>query len=149
MAYIFENQVYFQDTDAAGVVYFVNVLNFCHAAYEKSLVDFGIPIRSFFAANSLIFPIAEAQIDFRLPMFCGDPYRVLLTAESISETQFVNHYQVFLIRDPQRLVSQAKTRHVCLERDSRQQQALPIHLKDWIQSTQQATTQSTAADGDD
>ena len=34
MAFAYYYTVRFQDTDAAGVVYFANVLRICHEAYE-------------------------------------------------------------------------------------------------------------------
>ena len=49
MSFYYRRIVHFQDTDAAGVVYFVNVLAICHEAYEASLAAFDINLKVFFS----------------------------------------------------------------------------------------------------
>ena len=49
MSFYYTRIVHLQDTDAAGVVYFVNVLAMCHEAYEASLVAFDINLKVFFS----------------------------------------------------------------------------------------------------
>ncbi|MFS8118916.1 MAG: acyl-CoA thioesterase, partial [Microcoleus sp.] len=45
MSFSYTRTVRFQDTDAAGVVYFANVLAMCHEAYEASLAASGINLK--------------------------------------------------------------------------------------------------------
>ena len=72
MPFTYKRTIRFQDTDAAGVVYFANVLNICHEAYEDSLVESGIKLKSFFQSTSTAITIVHASVDFFKPMFCGD-----------------------------------------------------------------------------
>lgn len=48
MSFYYTRIVHFQDTDAAGVIYFANILAICHEAYEASLAAFNINLRFFF-----------------------------------------------------------------------------------------------------
>jgi 1,4-dihydroxy-2-naphthoyl-CoA hydrolase len=56
MFFTYNRTVRFQDTDAAGVVYFANVLSMCHEAYEASLAASGINLKSFFNNPTVLFP---------------------------------------------------------------------------------------------
>ena len=48
MAFTLRRVIRFQETDAAGVVYFANLLALCHEAYEASLAHAGIALKPFF-----------------------------------------------------------------------------------------------------
>ncbi|MHC5822651.1 MAG: acyl-CoA thioesterase, partial [Nostoc sp.] len=52
MPFTYNRTVRFQDTDAAGVVYFASVLSICHEAYEESLEASSINIKDFFTNPS-------------------------------------------------------------------------------------------------
>jgi 1,4-dihydroxy-2-naphthoyl-CoA hydrolase len=64
MPFTYLRTVHFQDTDAAGVVYFANVLAMCHEAYEASLAASGINLKAFFSNPEVAFPIIHASVDF-------------------------------------------------------------------------------------
>ena len=72
MSFSYQRIIRFQDTDAAGVVYFANVLAMCHEAYEESLAASGINLKAFFSNSDIAIPIVHASVDFFRPMFCGD-----------------------------------------------------------------------------
>ncbi len=69
MGFIYQRVVRFQDTDAAGVVYFANILAICHEAYEASLADSGINLRLFFGGGNIAVPITHSSADFFVPYF--------------------------------------------------------------------------------
>ena len=48
-AFVYTRSIRFHETDAAGVVYFANVLVLCHEAYEASLAAAGIDLGEFFS----------------------------------------------------------------------------------------------------
>ena len=48
MPFEYPRTIRFADTDAAGVVYFAQILSICHEAYEASLQASGIELRQFF-----------------------------------------------------------------------------------------------------
>jgi 1,4-dihydroxy-2-naphthoyl-CoA hydrolase len=139
--YSYTYTVTFNDTDAAGVVYFANVLSFCHHAYEASLQASGINLQSFFRNPNLAVPIAEAQVKFLHPLFCGDLLRIDLCPSQVSGDTFVIDYQVWVVAKPEsnaeqgRLAAQASSRHVAIEPQQRQRCALPAELQQWLQQS--------------
>ena len=110
----------FQDTDAAGVVYFANVLAICHEAYEESLGKFGINLKDFFTNPSMAFPIVHASVDFFQPMFCGDQLLIRLMPQQLSNDRFEVAYEVMVAEV---MVAKAMTRHVCIDTSSRTRRA--------------------------
>lgn len=135
MSFIYQRTVRFQDTDAAGVVYFANVLAICHEAYEASLEESGIDLKRFFQGKEIAFPIAHADVDFFAPMFCGDRLVIHLTPKQLRESEFEIAYQIFRLKQPEKVVSNACTRHVCVEilPDARRRMVLPEEITSWLQ----------------
>ena len=129
MGYVFEHQVRFHETDAAGVVYFANELVMCHAAYESSLTAAGLNVQAFFRAEKLAYPIVHASVDYRRPLHCGDRVKIHLTPIGLDDSSFEVHYQVTL---GDARVAQAVTRHVCIEVANRRRCPLAPDLGHWL-----------------
>jgi 1,4-dihydroxy-2-naphthoyl-CoA hydrolase len=130
MPYIYYRTIHFQETDAAGVVYFANVLSICHEAYEESLSATGIEVRAFFGAAAIAVPITHAQVDFFRPLYCGDRIQLHLTPMLKTEAQFEITYDLYTDTV---LCAQALTRHTCIETTHRQKTSLPPLLHQWLQ----------------
>jgi 1,4-dihydroxy-2-naphthoyl-CoA hydrolase len=133
MAFIYHRTVRFQDTDAAGVIYFANGLAICHEAYEASLCAADINLKSFFSASAEVaFPIAHAEIDFFRPIAMGDRLEIHLTPKQLQPSEFEIAYQILLADSTQPPVSRALTRHVCIHTSTRQRHPLPNYLISWL-----------------
>ncbi|MGI0487472.1 acyl-CoA thioesterase [Pantanalinema rosaneae CENA516] len=132
MAFIHQRIVRFQDTDAAGVVYFANILAMCHEAYEASLVATKIDVKQFFSPSGVVIPLIQAQADFFHPMFCGDRLRIHLIPRTLSDNEFEIHYTIWNADKPDRPLSQARTRHVCIDPATRTRTALPPDMIHWL-----------------
>jgi 1,4-dihydroxy-2-naphthoyl-CoA hydrolase len=146
MAFIYARTVRFGDTDAAGVVYFANVLAICHEAYESSLADSGIDLKAFFSQGEIAIPIVHASIDFMRPMFCGDRLCVEVSPQQKSDYEFAIAYEIFASSvdgivsaeemQSRQVLSKATTRHVCIDPVARSKQTLPSEIKAWLQMLQ-------------
>ncbi|HEY9700523.1 MAG TPA: thioesterase family protein [Trichocoleus sp.] len=132
MPFIYNRTIHFSDTDAAGVVYFANVLSICHEAYEESLAAVEINLKSFFSKDSIAVPIVHASIDFLSPMFCGEVYQIHLTPQPTGDSKFEIEYAIYSKEQPDRLAGRAKTIHVCIEPATRSRAALPSELVQWL-----------------
>ena len=134
MPFTYNRTIRFQETDAAGVVFFTNVLAICHEAYEASLVASGIDLATFFSNPTAAFPIVYARVDFLRPGVCGDRQMIHLTPARLSPESFEITYDTFASADPDRLLSKAMTRHVCIHPTSRQRQPLSEQMETWLKS---------------
>jgi 1,4-dihydroxy-2-naphthoyl-CoA hydrolase len=133
MSFIYQRTVRFQDTDAAGVVYFANVLSICHEAYEASLATSGINLKAFFTHPSVAFPVVHASVDFFRPMYCGDILLISLVPQKTSRDKFTVTYK---ITGGEVVFAQAMTRQVCLDVSSRTKRELPEIMINWLEVNQ-------------
>jgi 1,4-dihydroxy-2-naphthoyl-CoA hydrolase len=131
MSFTYNRIVRFQDTDAAGVVYFTNVLGICHEAYEESLRASGINLKAFFTHPSVGFPIIHTNVDFFRPMFCGDNLAISLIPQKLGVDKFELSYEI-AVADV--VVAKAITRHVCIDASSRNKQELPGEIIHWLET---------------
>lgn len=131
MPFTYHRTIHFSDTDAAGVVYFANVLSMCHEAYEASLAASGINLKLFFSNPAAAIPITHASVDFFRPMFCGDELVIHFTPEQLSENKFEIAYQI-VAASSEELLAKAITRHVCIDPRTKQKIPLPDAIGQWL-----------------
>ncbi|BAY93976.1 MULTISPECIES: acyl-CoA thioesterase [unclassified Tolypothrix] len=139
MPFTYNRSVRFQDTDAAGVVYFANILGICHEAYEESLEAAGINLKTFFSNPSVAFPIVHANVDFFRPVFCGDKLLVCLMPQKLGGEKFEIAYEISVAEV---IVAKAITRHVCIDANSRTKQELPVEIVNWLETNRRDTEEA-------
>lgn len=133
MAFVYHRTIRFQDTDAAGVVYFANVLSFCHEAYEASLAAAGIELKTFFRGDPVAIPIVHAAIDYFQPMFCGETYAIAVEPALLSPGKFQIHYTIHKDhKEDNQPISRATTVHVCIDVATRSRAPLPSPVEQWL-----------------
>ncbi|MEO0457504.1 MAG: thioesterase family protein [Cyanobacteria bacterium P01_A01_bin.114] len=132
MGFEYPRTVRFHETDAAGVVYFANVLTLCHEAYEASLASAGIDLQQFFGNVKTAVPVVHAEVDFRHPLYCGDRVLILMLPQQVSPDSFEVAFQLKAIAHPLKMLATAMTRHVCIETSTRQRHSLTPALVTWL-----------------
>jgi 1,4-dihydroxy-2-naphthoyl-CoA hydrolase len=130
MIFTYQRTVRFSDTDAAGVVYFTNILNFCHEAYEESLIISGINLKEFFTNPSVAIPIIHTDVDFYRPIYCGEQLIIQFTSQQLDISKFEINYQIL---SAQNITSIATTKHVCINPKTRHKIEIPMEINRWIQ----------------
>jgi 1,4-dihydroxy-2-naphthoyl-CoA hydrolase len=139
MVFSYYRTIYLADTDAAGVVYFPNLMSICHQAYEESLATVGISLQEFLADSAVAIPIVHSEMSFFRPIVCGDKIKIDLTAEKLDECElargwlssFMIAYQLFSVASEQKL-AQGSTRHVCINPKTRIKIPLPESIIQWL-----------------
>lgn len=134
MALSYLRTIRFADTDAAGVVYFANTLSICHEAYEESLQQAGIELKSFFSAHQVLVPISRSQAEYLRPLACGDQVRVNLRPRALNENAYAIDFEVFRAGRVDKLAARVSTEHVCISTVRRERAPLPEGLRAWIEA---------------
>lgn len=75
-------RVYWEDTDAGGIVYHSNYLNFAERARSEFVRGLGIR-QSDLAAEGFAFAVRRAEVDFRKPARLDDLLEVESTVDSV------------------------------------------------------------------
>jgi acyl-CoA thioester hydrolase len=78
MSSIFEYhlRVYYQDTDAGGIVYHANYLNFAERARTEALRAMGVPHVEMVRQFGVLFVVRRLQIDYQRPARLDDEIRI-------------------------------------------------------------------------
>jgi acyl-CoA thioester hydrolase len=104
-------RVYYEDTDAGGVVYHANYLRFAERARTEALRDAGIPHAEMVERCGVMFMVHRAEIDYVRPAMLDD----LLVVET--ETLDVGGASVVLrqvVRGPAGICASLRIRLACV-----------------------------------
>jgi acyl-CoA thioester hydrolase len=71
-AFRFVFRVYYEDTDAGGVVYHANYLRYAERARTEALREAGIPHAEMVAEHGAMFMVHRAEIDYVRPAMLDD-----------------------------------------------------------------------------
>lgn len=96
-------RVYYEDTDAAGVVYHSNYLNYCERARTEYLRERGCSVAELAAAGA-VFPVVRMEIDFKAPARHDDLLRVTTEPVRVGGSSFELRQRVLRAADGQLLV---------------------------------------------
>jgi 1,4-dihydroxy-2-naphthoyl-CoA hydrolase len=104
----------FQHTDPAGIVFFSNILVYCHEAYEELMRAGGMPLEEFVNKREQVLPIAHAEATFKRPFRAGQLVRVRVSVGRLGDKSFRLEYDLFGESDDDHLAS-AATVHVSVD----------------------------------
>jgi len=96
-------RVYYEDTDAAGVVYHSNYLNYCERARTEYLRERGWSVAEL-ASDGAVFPVVRMEIDFKAPARHDDLLQVITTPLRVGGSSFELRQQVHRASDGKLLV---------------------------------------------
>jgi acyl-CoA thioester hydrolase len=119
-------RVYYEDTDAAGVVYYANYWRFCERARTEWLRAQGFDQQSLMDETGLAFVVRSVRGDYLRPARLDDLITVITTVEaprraSIDFTQHIH-------RGDERLFS-ATVSVACLDTRRGRPAAIPAHIR--------------------
>ena len=128
-AFMFPVRVYWEDTDASGVVYHASYLRFMERARSEWLRAIGMDQATLIRDERLQFVVVEAQIRYHRPARFDDQLQVsvLVTEKgggSVTMTQEIRRGSA----DGELLVS-ATIRAACLDSDSLKPRPLPVSMQ--------------------
>ncbi len=106
-----ELRIYYEDTDAGGVVYHANYLRFFERGRTEHLRDRGLSV-SDLAARGYIFPVIRLEIEYRAPAVHDDLVRVETRVLTVGKTSFTLGQQVVRVSDG-KLLADGKVTLVC------------------------------------
>jgi acyl-CoA thioester hydrolase len=118
-------RVYYEDTDAAGVVYYANYLKFLERARTEWLDHHALPLPELERAHGVVFVVTRAEIDFRGAARLGDRLEATVTFEPVGRAQLLAHQSV---RRGGEVLVDARIRLACLSREGWKPARVPDEL---------------------
>lgn len=94
---VFEHhlRVRFHHTDPAGIVFFANILVYCHEAYEELMRQGGMPLEEFIGKREQTLPLGHAEATFKRPFRAGQLVTVRLTVGRLGDRSFRLEYDLY------------------------------------------------------
>jgi acyl-CoA thioester hydrolase len=106
-------RVYYEDTDAAGVVYYANYLRFMERTRTEWLGSLGFDVATFERVHGVVFVVHRVEIDYRLPARLGDRLDATLTLVELRRARMVALQQVWRGAD---MLTEASVAVACIDR---------------------------------
>jgi acyl-CoA thioester hydrolase len=105
-------RVYWEDTDAGGIVYYANYLRYLERARTEWLRSFGFSQAALAQAGGIIFTVVSLDIEYRRPARLDDELTVTCTprAEGAASVEFAQS----VLREAEVLL-EARVRVACLD----------------------------------
>jgi len=132
----FKRTVRFGETDAAGVVHFLELFRWCHEAWEESLEKYGIALKDIFPTNEInksqldvALPVVHCEANYFQPLYVGDAINIELNPEKINESSFVLRFK-FKKNDEQ--IGTTNIKHVSINPITREKCALSKQINLWL-----------------
>jgi len=107
-----ELRIYYEDTDAGGVVYYANYLRYLERGRTEYLRERGLTVRELHERGYLI-PVMRLEIDYLSPAVLDDLIRVDTTVLEISGATFTLGQRVVRVSDEKPLLD-SKVTLACL-----------------------------------
>ena len=85
----FPVRVYYEDTDAAGVVYYANYLKFMERARTEWLAASGHPLAAFERDHGVVFVVHRCEIDYHRPARLNDVLAATVEVEAMGAARLV------------------------------------------------------------
>jgi acyl-CoA thioester hydrolase len=118
-------RIYWEDTDAGGVVYYANYLKFLERGRSEWLRALGVDQPRLRAERGLQFVVVRVSVDFLRPAKLDD--EVLVTAELAKLTGATIEFRQSIWRDDVQLID-ATVRCACLDSATLRPRAIPKDL---------------------
>lgn len=127
--YSFELDVYYEDTDCGGVVYYANYLKFFERARTQALISMGVNPAQWMK-KGVVFAVTDAQVSFKSPAQYGDRLLIETVIENVRSVRLDFIYTVIRKND-KKLIATGRTDMACVNEKMRPQ-GIPKEILDKI-----------------
>ena len=115
-------RVYWEDTDAGGVVYYANYLRFYERARSEWLRARGVLQQKLAEESGILFVVRSVNVDYLRPAILEDD---LVVTAAVSDVKRASFEMVQDVRRNGELLSKATVKVACISRDTGRPCPLP------------------------
>lgn len=115
-------RVYYEDTDAGGIVFYANYLKFFERARTEWLRALGIGQQELIARQGAMFVVKSASVDYRAPARLDDELAIVTTIEKLGRASVQFLQQAW---HGEQLLASASVKVGCVDAASMRPRALP------------------------
>jgi acyl-CoA thioester hydrolase len=129
-AHRFACRVYFEDTDAGGVVYHASYLRFAERARTEYLRSLGFPHQQLIDRERLIFVVKRLSVEYHRPALLDDSLVVVTRAPALGAASLTLAQRVFRSgEEGEAAVASLSVTLVCVRAATRRPARIPDRLR--------------------
>ena len=129
--FVWPIRVYYEDTDAGGVVYYANYLRFCERARTEWLRTLGVDQRDLLVSQNLAFVVTRVEADYFRSAELDDELDVLSTVSKMGAASLTFNQTV--MRGETKVFS-AVVHIACVDMSRRRAMRIPDDLRALLES---------------
>ena len=127
-SFIYKLKVYYEDTDAAGIVYYANYLKFLERARSEAIYHLGFTNTELKKNFDTTIVVKSCSIEYMKPAIFEDNINVISFLKSMNRSSFTMIQQ---IKRKKELIASAEVRLVCIN-TKRKPSKIPDKLQNLI-----------------
>ncbi len=120
-------RVYYEDTDAGGVVYYANYLKFYERARTEAVRFIGIEQEKLRTESNTVFVVGNINVNYRRPAKLDDELIVHLRLDKIARSYIVFEQQIWC---DEVLLNTAEVKVACVSADKMRPIAIPTFMRE-------------------
>ena len=126
----FSVKVYYEDTDAGGVVYYANYLKFLERARSEAIYSIGFTNSDLLVSQGILLIVKSCNIKYISPARFEDKLTIASEVTSFSKTSFILKQEIF--KDKKK-ISEADIHLVAVNKNGKPSK-LPDKLKEKLEN---------------
>lgn len=121
-------RVYYEDTDAQGVVYYANYFRFMERARTEWLRALGVDQKKLLEEDRRMFVVVSTRADFIAPAAFSDKLVVTAALAALTRASFSIHQNIYRQHADRELLLRGEVKAALLDADSHRPQRVPRSL---------------------
>ena len=131
--FVFPARVYYEDTDAGGVVFYANYLKYMERARTEWLRSAGFEQRELAANQDLVFAVVKVTVNYRQPARLDDAIEIGARVTAIGRSSLV--FEQFIRRASDGMVlADGEIRVACLSASAFKPRSIPQAMRNALQT---------------
>ena len=120
----YNTKVYYEDTDAAGIVYYANYLKFLERARSEAIYSMGLTNKKLLNDNGTIIIVKSCKIEYKKPAKFEDSLEIISKIKTIGKSSFTMDQ---MIKRKEEVISESEIVLVTVNAEGK-----PIRIQDLI-----------------
>ena len=118
----YNTKVYYEDTDAGGIVYYANYLKFLERARSEAIYSMGLTNKKLLNNYGTIIIVKSCKIDYKKPAKFEDSLEIISKIKTISKSSFTMEQ---MIKRKEEIISESEVVLVTVNTEGK-----PIRIPD-------------------
>ena len=126
----YTTRIYYEDTDAGGVVYYANYLKFLERARTEAIYSLGLSNRELLEKEGIIIIVKSCNIEYKKPAKFEDKLEVFSEVKSFTKTSFLMKQSILRNNE---IITDAEVHLVSVDKNGKPSK-LPDELKEKLEN---------------